>query len=680
MDTTEVPAETLEALAEDGAAGDPTVLLEALADLRANPLDVNAATAEELAQIPAFSPLLAQAIVAFRAVNGPFASLPEVQRVAGVTADVYLDARPYLRIGARVEGEAPRPSPYPLVPSVREVAGGLRYTLTQRVQRRLDTPAGFLGPDSARTFAGSPERLYTRLQARFRRQVSLNVTLEKDPGEPFGFDGQPGYDFASAHVGLTGVGRLDALVVGDYAAEFGQGLVLWRASGFGKGPDAARGPIRSGRGLRPYGSVEENRFFRGAAATLALSPSVYVSAFASRRRLDASFVRPDSLALADGVVTGLGADGLHRTATERARKDALGETLVGGAAEYRIGGGRVGGRVGAVGYRARFDAPLVAGDRPYEAFDFEGDGATMASVYADVRTRTIQGFGEVARAPSGAVGALGGVAADLGGGTEALVLARHYPRDFVTLHGYPFGERNGTGQNESGVYGGVRLRPGPALTVAAYVDAYRFPWLRFGVPRPSRGTEVLGFVEYRPRRWLRVYLQGRSEAREAGTEVRGRLFGSAVGGLMEETRQSLRLHAEYDANRRLRLRARIEGVRFLDGSDEAQAGVLFYQDVRWQALGPLRLDARLTLFDTDGFDARVYQFENDLTGVFAIPALSGRGARAYLLATLTPLDGLTVQAKLAATVFEDVARISSGPNTVEGDRVRDLGVQIRYTF
>src|SRR5690606_31818465 len=113
------------------------------------------------------------------------------------------------------------------------------------------------GPDSARTFAGSPERLYTRLQARFRRQVSLNVTLEKDPGEPFGFDGQPGYDFASAHVGLTGVGRLDALVVGDYAAEFGQGLVLWRASGFGKGPDAARGPIRSGRGLRPYGSVEE---------------------------------------------------------------------------------------------------------------------------------------------------------------------------------------------------------------------------------------------------------------------------------------------------------------------------------------------------------------------------------------------------------------------------------------
>src|SRR5690606_8562632 len=164
VDTTEVPAETLEALAEDGAAGDPTVLLEALADLRANPLDVNAATAEELAQIPAFSPLLAQAIVAFRAVNGPFASLPEVQRVAGVTADVYLDARPYLRIGARVEGEAPRPSPYPLVPSVREVAGGLRYTLTQRVQRRLDTPAGFLGPDSARTFAGSPERLYTRLQ------------------------------------------------------------------------------------------------------------------------------------------------------------------------------------------------------------------------------------------------------------------------------------------------------------------------------------------------------------------------------------------------------------------------------------------------------------------------------------------------------------------------------------
>src|SRR5690606_9632945 len=230
-----------------------------------------------------FSPLLAQAIVSDRAAHGPFGSLPELRRVDGVTADVYLAARPYLRIGEALEAEAARPARFPPVPSLSEVAHGLRVTGIQRVQRRLDLAAGYRGDDSTRAYVGSPERVYTRLQATYRRNVSVNVTLEKDPGEPFAFDGQPGYDYVSAHAGVFDLGRLDALVVGDFAAEYGQGLVLWRSSGFGKGPDATRGPLRSGRGLRPYGSVVETPLFRGAAAGAALVPGLYVSATGSPR-------------------------------------------------------------------------------------------------------------------------------------------------------------------------------------------------------------------------------------------------------------------------------------------------------------------------------------------------------------------------------------------------------------
>src|SRR5690606_2715660 len=502
--------------------------------------------------------------------------------------------------------------------------------------------------------------VYTRLRATYRRNVSLNVTLEKDPGERFAFDGQPGYDYASAHAAVLDLGRVDALVVGDFVAEYGQGLVLWRASGFGKGPDAAHGPIRSGRGLRPYGSVEENRFLRGAAASVAVVPGLYASAFGSRRRLDAT------------------GDGYHRTATEIAGKDAAGETLFGGGVEYRLDGRRVGATVGVVGYRARFDDPVAPGERPYERFAFAGSEATTGSVYADVRTRSFQAFGEVARAPGGARGGVCGVAAGVCDALDVLVLGRHYARDFVTLHGYPFGERNGVGQNETGFYVGFRLRPGRTLTVSAYVDQYRFPWLRFGVPRPSAGHEAMVFVEHRPRRWLRYYVQARTETREAGTDVPGGSPGSLVGGLLNETRQTLRLHAECEANRRLRLRARIEGSRYVEEGQDPALGVLVYQDVRWQVFSSLRLDARLTFFDTDGFDARLYQYESDLTYVFALPVLFGRGVRTYVLATVEPVEGLTLQAKYAVTVFEDVTRVSSGHNEIEGNVVRDLGVQLRF--
>jgi competence ComEA-like helix-hairpin-helix protein len=702
---TEVPEDTLavpneidarfEALVEDELAGDPTALLELLTSLRTDPLDVNAATAEELAQIPAFTPTLAAAIVRYRERNGPFTSLPLLQQVEGMTSAVYLDARPYLAAGPPLAGPIRLAPRFPEAPSVSEVVSGLRYAGIQRVQQRLDTPAGYLGPDSLRTYPGSPARIYTRVGARYRRQVSVNVTLEKDPGEPFRFDEATntyGYDYVSAHAAVLDAGRIDALIVGDFVAEFGQGVALWRASGFGKGPDAVQGPIRSGRGFRPYGSVDENNFFRGAALTLAATPNVYVSAFASRRALDASVFTPDSSdvfdpdlppgALTGPIVTSLNATGLHRTDRELARKDALDETLVGGGVEGRVSTGSLEGRAGVVATRSQFSTLLAAGTRPDEFFDFAGDEATVVSVYADAKTRAGQAFGEVASGAGGGLGGVAGVGADLGGGADLLVVGRHYAADFTSLHGYPFGERNGVGRNETGLYVGARVRPAATWTVDAYLDQYRFPFLRFNVPRPSRGVEALARVEHRPRRYLRVYAQARTETREVGIDVPNAVPGSVVGGLAEATRQTLRLHGEWDANRRLRLRARVEGSRYLDAEDDApvQTGSLVYQDVRWQALGWLRTDVRLTLFDTDGYDARLYAFENDLTGVFSIPALSGRGVRGYVLLTAEPVENLVAQVKLAATWFRNVRRVGSGANEVEGGRVRDLGVQLRYRF
>ena len=690
VDTTVEAESQFEALLEDDLAGDPTELLELLASLRDDPLDVNTATAEELAQVPALGPQLAAAVVRYRNQNGPFASLPGLRQVGGVTADVYLDARPYLRIG-RPLPSLDRPTRFPAAPTVGQVLDGLRYTGIQRLQRRLDLGAGYEGPDSTRAYLGSPERLYTRLQATYRRQVSVNVTLEKDPGEPFRFDGPTstyGYDYQSAHVAVLDAGRIDALVVGDYVAQFGQGVALWRASGFGKGPDAVGGPVRVGRGIRPYGSVDENNFLRGAALTLGVVRGVYVSAFASRRGLDASVFQPDTTDLGDpdlppgafdAVVTSLNATGLHRTDAELARKDALDETLLGAGAEVRVSNGTVDGRAGVVATRSSFDTPIAPGTRPDELFDFAGDEATVVSAYADAKARAGIAFAEVARGAGGGVGAVGGVGLDLGGGADLLVVGRSYDPDFTSLHGYPFGERNGIGRNERGVYAGVRLRPSRAWTVNAYLDQYRFPFLRFNVPRPSRGLEALVHVEHRPSRYARAYLQARTETREVSLDTPNAVPGSVVGGLGQQTRQTLRLQGEWDASRRLRLRARVEGSRFEDEDPAVgvSTGSLVYQDVRWQLLSWLRADTRLTLFDTESYDARLYAFENDLTGVFSIPALNGRGVRGYVLLTARPADGVTAQLKLASTFLRNVTSVGSGANEVDGQQVSDLGVQLR---
>jgi competence protein ComEA len=62
------------------------------------PLDLNAADATQLAQIPGIGPTLADRIVAFRTANGPFASTDELLDVEGFT-DKRLDAvTPYLLV------------------------------------------------------------------------------------------------------------------------------------------------------------------------------------------------------------------------------------------------------------------------------------------------------------------------------------------------------------------------------------------------------------------------------------------------------------------------------------------------------------------------------------------------------------------------------------------------------
>lgn len=691
-DTTEAdPEAVLENLSDDEISGDPTALLEQLEDLRDNPLDVNQATSEEFGQIPAISPIVAEAIVRYREENGRFSSIPELQSVEGVDVNTYLEARPYLTIGETLEPIADEPSPYPDVPSLAQVRANARVEVLQRLQRRLDLSEGYQSlPDDLQDdvppptrYLGSPERIYTRIRATYRRHLSANVTLEKDPGEQFTFDpdvGSYGYDYVSFHLAALRVGRIESLIVGDFVAEFGQGLALWRAAGFGKGRESVRPIVKRGRGLRPYGSSDENQFFRGAGATVAVTPSLYVTAFGSRRTLDASFNDVDTtdveVPVTDATVNGLAADGLHRTPTEIARKDALGQTLFGGGAEYRFDRATV----GVVGYRAQFDDPFGPGDRPYERFDLTGDVATTASAYANVFLGSFQLFGEVAQT-DGVFAGVGGAEASLDR-FDAVVLARHYPRDFVSLHGYAFGERNGVSQNETGLYLGLRLRPAPQWVVSGYFDQYRFPWVRFALPRPATGHEALLYVEHKPRRWITLYVQGRTETRETGADFTAPT-GAVLSGVVPETRQSLRVQGEYEANRDLRFRTRIEGSRYREDDGPVDTGVLLFQDVRWQFLPSLRVDARLTYFDTEGFDARLYQFENDLLGVFANTLLFGRGTRAYAMLTFKPggrFEGLDLRVKLAETRFEDRRSISSGLNEIEGSSVRDLSLQLRYRF
>ena len=156
--------------------------------------------------------------------------------------------------------------------------------------------------------------------------------------------------------------------------------------------------------------------------------------------------------------------------------------------------------------------------------------------------------------------------------------------------------------------------------------------------------------------------------------------GREIQVLGTKTRTSYRIQIQHQPTRNFRSRSRIEWVRFVSPESVFENGFLLYQDSRIILSKQLSLDGRFTFFDTDSFDSRVYQFENDLRYVLSNVALNDRGQRWYVLIKYDVSNVLEISTKLSRTVIEDAHVLSSGLNQIKGNKRTFLGVQVRLSI
>jgi hypothetical protein len=640
---------------------------EQFARLKDNPLDLNQASSADLSLLPGLSPRVAQRIVYHRSDQGPFQSLSSMQNVEGVTKETVRAVRPFLTVSPESESV--------LFPSVNAIVSNLDVRWIQTYTRRLELGRGY----QTGRFLGPPGRLTSRFRLEHERRLQLALTLDKDPGEPLQWSPSTdtyGFDHVVGSLTLRNIGPVQTVILGDFSAQFGQGVALWQGIRFGKGRDPVSPILQEGRGVRPYQSASESNFFRGAATTVDLPANLSLTAFASRRARDASL---DSSTVSSGTSSPpipartISSGGLHRTPSERARKSTFRETTIGGALEYQSSSLHL----GATSYHARFNRPLRPGDKPYRQFRVSGQNTSTVSTYGTAYLGNYTLFGEATRTASGSYGGILGGAVDFGTAGQAIVLGRRYPPRLAPFHGNALGN-GGRPQNEIGVYTGLRLHVAPNWTIGAYFDQYSAPWLRFNMPRPSAGWEARAVVEYDPRPWLSTYLQIRVQSEDESTEHLGP-GNRAIDGLRKNQRHSARWHMEYAFSDALSLRTRTEFSRYRSRESVAE-GFFLSQGVRWRPHPSLQLDARIAFFDTDGFAARIYAYEHDLLYSFSVPVFFDRGRRSYVLVEYDPFPALTLEAKFGITSYDNRDTIGSGLNEIEGSRRRDLRLQVQWTL
>ncbi|MDX5422719.1 MAG: helix-hairpin-helix domain-containing protein, partial [Hymenobacteraceae bacterium] len=299
------------------------------------PIDLNRATPEELASLYILSrPQIASFFRHIRE-NGPLLSIYELQAIP----DFDLITIYKLVYFVRVDDAGLNADQRPLL---QRIVGEDNNALLIRYERTLQERRGYTSIDtssrSTARYLGSPDKVLMRYRVSHTRDYSLGFTAEKDAGEQLTWDPDTrryGLDFYSAHLQFYNKGKFKSIALGDYQLQFGQGLLLSSGYTVGKGSETITTVSRPNVGLRPYSSVLEHAFYRGAAATYSFG-RVDVTGFVSGKRVDANLqAQLDTLDNFGDFFTGIQTSGFHRTPSELANKWRVREQIIGGNATYQ---------------------------------------------------------------------------------------------------------------------------------------------------------------------------------------------------------------------------------------------------------------------------------------------------------------------------------------------------------
>ncbi|HEY8387487.1 MAG TPA: hypothetical protein VIK74_02730, partial [Parasegetibacter sp.] len=465
--------------------------------------------------------------------------------------------------------------------------------------------------------AGSPDKILMRYRYQFRNLLQYGFTAEKDAGEYFRFgNGNFGMDFYSFHLFMRQTVGIEAVALGDFTIQMGQGLIQFQGMAFKKGAEVVQ-VKRQSPVLKPYTASGEYNFHRGVAVSLKKG-SWTSTVFASYRRLSATL---NEDAVSGRTISSVNTYGLHRTELEISRKGNLEQWCGGGAAKFHFGAGDIG--VNAVAWS--FGYPWLKDKFPYQLYAVRGDKWINASVDFSCTYRQVHVFGEFALDPQTDYAVVAGIMMAPDRKMSVGMLYRNISSGFQSLMSNAFTE-NSTPSNEQGFYTGLSLKPDLKWQIDGYADWFKFPWLKFRVNSPAAGSDYFVNITHKPTRKVEIVLRYRYEAKPlnpSGTKEVVVVPESVIS-------ESVRLHIGYQPGKIWELRWRWEQKR-LSAGNRYSDGFLWYQDIRFKSPAfRWNLDIRVLYAETDSWDSRLYAYENDVLNAGSISAFSGKGWRLYL--------------------------------------------------
>ncbi|QDH79514.1 helix-hairpin-helix domain-containing protein [Echinicola soli] len=644
-------------------------LYENLLQRYLNPIDLNRCSPDDLQSIYILTPLQVSNFFKYRRIYGQFLSIYELQAIPTFDLDTIRKLIPFVTLEKTTEKYSHK------LPK-RIISEKTAY-LIYRHRIYLEKRKGFIPPDTLKNgsltsrYQGPPGTQYLRIRSQHSGDFSFGITMDRDAGESFTWDPSSrryGFNFLSYHFTLYDKGPWKQITVGDYQAQYGQGLVFGAGFSVGKGAETITTTRRSSTGIKPYTSSMESGFFRGISATYQkgrFEGSIMVSSAARDANIDSTAV--------PYRITSLPSNGYHRTASEINRKASANEKDVGININYSSEDRNL--QIGINSLMTRFELPYIRDFRNYNGFEFRGQANLLHSAYFSYNYQNHFFFGETALSKSKGVAYVAGIMSSLSKQLDLVLHVRNYDRNFHSFYGNAFGEGSRP-INEKGIYLGLSYHPTKQLQWNGYYDQFKFPWMRYRLYSPSSGHEWLQRISYRPKKSMELYFQIREEVKDRN--VTAYENDLATYKIQTGRKHNYLLNLDIDISEQFSLRSRVQMSTF-DYHQEITKGYTIVQDLNF-AYKKWKWSGRIALFDTDDYDNRQYVYEKNVLWAFSIPSYYGQGMRYYLLAQFKPIRKLSFWLRWARTSYTDRSTISSGLQEVKGTHLSELTFQVRYQF
>ena len=651
----------LEQISEDlGENVDVSEVMERLYYYLKKPLDLNKVSEEDLISLFFLTSQQIANIIAHRQISGDFISILELQGITGLDVQTINRLRPFVKVG---EVSFLKDLSWKTIRKDDDQQLILRYS------RNLEKQQGYVIQDEDRSrYLGDANAYSLRYRWNYQQKIKISFNAEKDAGEPFfALKQQKGFDFYSGYLEVNDISKtIKKVLLGDFALQSGQGLVLWNGLNFGKG--AWIGTVaQQGIGLRSYSSMNEQNFQRGIALKLGFDRFTYIP-FIAYNKLSGNVEKINDLT----YIQTINASGLHRTPTEQSYRDAIGQFVTGADVSYQYK--RL--KLGLTAVYTALNGEVKKADNMRNKYDFEGNNVLQLGLNYKYNFRNFYFFGETAHSLGTGLATVNGLIASLHPKVSVFVNYRNFQRNYHSFFAQTLSEGS-TVANEKGLYTGIVYQVTRKFEWINYVDMFKFPWLRFRVDGPSQGVDFLSQATYSWYKRGKILLRYRYRLKQENLA----LPKANENILADVIRNQMRIEYQYKLNDAWNIKTRAELSLFEKKLDNRSEGYMVFQDVYWKGWrNKLNVNVRISYFDTKDYDSRIYAYESDVLYASSFPMYYDKGMRGYANVRYRLFKSTDIWMRYALTKYINRETIGSGLDLIAGDKRSDIRLQLRWQW